>query len=47
MHSVEANNQVSIILGLGDTAIKEEKGKSAGKYLFDNIFRTNDFEEKK
>ena len=47
MHSVVTNNTVSTILGLGDTAIKEQTGKSAGKHLFDNIFRTNDLETKK
>ncbi len=46
MHSVVTNNTVSTILGLGDTAIKEQTGKSTGKYLFDNIFRTNDLETK-
>ena len=46
MHSVVTNNTVSTILGLGDTAIKEQTGKSTGKHLFDNIFRTNDLESK-
>ncbi len=46
MHSVVTNNTVSTILGLGDTAIKEKTGKSAGKYLLDNIFRNNDLESK-
>ena len=46
MHSVVTNNTVSTILGLGDTAIKEQTGKSTGKHLFDNIFRTNDTETK-
>ena len=45
MHSVVTNNTVSTILGLGDTAIKEQTGKSTGKHLFDNIFRTNSLEE--
>ena len=46
MHSVVTNNTVSTILGLGDTAIKEQTGKSTGKHLFDNIFKTNDLETK-
>ena len=46
MHSVVTSNTVSTILGLGDTAIKEQTGKSTGKHLFDNIFRTNDLETK-
>ena len=46
MHSVVTNNTVSTILGLGDTAIKENTGKSTGKHLFDNIFRNNDLEPK-
>ena len=46
MHSVVTNNTVSTVLGLGDTAIKEKTGKSAGKYLLDNIFRNNDLESK-
>ena len=46
MHSVVTNNTVSTILGLGDTAIKEKTGKSAGKHLLDNFFRNNDLEEK-
>ena len=46
MYSVVTNNTVSTILGLGDTAIKEKTGKSTGKHLFDNIFRTNDLETK-
>ena len=46
MHSVVTNNTVSTILGLGDTAIKEQTGKSTGKHLFDNIFRPNDLETK-
>ena len=37
MHSVVTNNTVSTILGLGDVAIKEKTGKSAGKHLFENI----------
>ena len=45
MHSVVTNNTVSTILGLGDTAIKEQTGKSTGQHLFDNIFRTNDLKE--
>ena len=45
MHSVVTNNTVSTILGLGDTAIKEQTGKSTGKHLFDNIFTTNSLEE--
>ena len=46
MHSIATNNTVSTILGLGDTAVKEKTGKSTGKHLFDNIFRTNDLESK-
>ena len=46
MHSVVTNNTVSTILGLGDTAIKEKTGKSAGKHLLDKFFRNNDLEEK-
>ena len=46
MHGVVTNNTVNTILGLGDTAIKEQTGKSTGKHLFDNIFRTNDLETK-
>tara|TARA_B100000900_G_scaffold365102_1_gene340137 strand:- start:163 stop:423 length:261 start_codon:yes stop_codon:yes gene_type:complete len=46
MHSVVTNNTVSTILGLGDVAIKEKTGKSAGKHLFENIFRNNDLEKK-
>ena len=46
MHSVVTNNTVSTILGLGDTAIKEKTGKSAGKHLLNNFFRNNDLEEK-
>ena len=46
MHSVITNNTVSTILGLGDTVIKEKTGKSAGKHLFDNVFRNNDLEAK-
>ena len=45
MHSVVTNNTISTILGLGDTAIKEKTGKSAGKHLYDNFFRNNDLEE--
>ena len=45
MHSVVTNNTVSTILGLADTAIKEQTGKSTGIHLFDNIFRTNSLEE--
>ena len=46
MHSVVTNNTVSTILGLSDTVIKEQTGKSTGKHFFDNIFRNNDLEEK-
>jgi len=46
MHSVVTNNTVSTILGLGDTVIKEKTGKSAGKHLFDNVFRNDDLEAK-
>ena len=37
MQSVVTNNTVGSILGLGDTAIKEKTGKSAGKHLLDNF----------
>ena len=46
MHSVVTNNTVSTILGLGDTAIQGQTGKSTGKHLYDNIFRTNYLETK-
>ena len=46
MHSVFTNNTIITVLGLGDTAVKEKTGKSTGKHLFDNIFRTNDLETK-
>ena len=45
MHSVVTNNTISTILGLGDTAVKEKTGKSAGKHFLDNFFRNNDLEE--
>ncbi len=46
MHSVVTNNTFSTILGLGDTATKEQTGKSTGKHLLDNIFGNNDLESK-
>ena len=37
IHSVFTNNAVSTFLGLGDVALKEKTGKSAGGHLLDNF----------
>ena len=42
IHSVFTNNTVSTLLGLGDVALKEKTGKSAGGHLLDNFNINND-----
>ena len=39
MHSLVANNTVSKILGLSDTAVKEKTGKSVGRHILDKVFK--------
>ena len=50
IHSVFTNNTVSTFLGLGDVALKERTGKTAGGHLLDNFnvnidLRTNNKKE--